>query len=481
MASTKLIQFNILETCATGGNHFIGQWKNGPHDNCRRKDRLEYYISLAKLAEKGKFTSIFFADSYGANDVYGGSTDATYRGGSQVAQLDPFVIVSAMAAVTETLGFALTANAIYLNPFILARSFSSLEHITNGRIGWNIVTGYTNSSALAMGFDSIMPHDQRYAKAGEFVDLTYRLWEGGWDDDAQVFDVVRDTAYDPERLHKTEFSGKFHKLSAIHQVHPSPQRTPVIFQAGASSAGIALAGANAEGLYCGSISPARTAQYVKTIREAAKASGRDPNSVKAFAGVATFIGRTFEEAQGKYQRALQNASATAGLGRFCAYTGIDLSTYPLDEPFHFEAGATNAVQGVIESFKAGNENNDAWTPRKLGERMSCGGMYPHVVGTPEMVADFMEKWMEETDVDGFNLYASSSPGTMQDAVELLVPVLQARGRYWKDYAVPRGTLRENMYVQPGHGRVSDDHPAAKHRREREAERKSRDLKTDCSC
>ncbi len=147
---------------------------NGPDDGCRAKDRLDYYIELAKLAEKRKMTSIFFADSYGANDVYAGNTDAPYQGGSQVAQLDPVVLISAMAAVTKSLGFAITANVVALTPFIMARTFSILDHITNGRVGWIIVTGYTNSSARAKGFDSIMPHDQRYEKAEEFADLVYR-------------------------------------------------------------------------------------------------------------------------------------------------------------------------------------------------------------------------------------------------------------------------------------------------------------------
>lgn len=129
---------------------------------------------MAQLAEAGKVTSIFFADSYGANDVYAGSTDATYRGGIQVAQLDPLLVVSAMAAVTKSVGFTLSANVIYLQPYLLARSLASLDHLTEGRVGWNIVTGYTIASARAMGFDSIMPHDERYEKAEEFVDLTYR-------------------------------------------------------------------------------------------------------------------------------------------------------------------------------------------------------------------------------------------------------------------------------------------------------------------
>jgi long-chain alkane monooxygenase len=142
-------------------------------------------MEMAKIAERGKITCCFFAGAYGVNDIYAGKPDATYRGSCQVAQLDPFMVVSAMAAVTKTVGFAVSANAVYLNPFIMVRSFSTLDHLTKGRVGWNVITGYTNSSARAMSFDSIMPHGQRYEKATEFTELTNRLWEGSWDDDAQ--------------------------------------------------------------------------------------------------------------------------------------------------------------------------------------------------------------------------------------------------------------------------------------------------------
>lgn len=177
---------------------------------------------------------------------------------------------------------------------------------------------------------------------------------------------------------------------------------PVIFQAGASKAGIALAGAHAEGLYCGSIAPETTNKYVQCICASAAASGRSPKDIKAFAGISPFIGRTMEEAQAKYDRAWKHASARAGLSRFGGYTSIDLSHFPLDEPFEHDVSkpAANAVGGILKSFRAGDGTNAKWTPRKLGELMSCGGMYPQVVGTPEMVADFMEKWAAESGIDG---------------------------------------------------------------------------------
>ncbi|KAK5307095.1 hypothetical protein LTR99_000063 [Exophiala xenobiotica] len=470
MAGKKQIQLNFLETASVGGNAFIGQWKEGPHECSRLKDQLEYYIWLAKIAEKGKITSIFFPDSYGVNDVYGGNTDATYRGGCQVAQLDPVVLIPAMAAVTKSVGFAVSANACYLNPYIMARTFSTLDHVTNGRIGWNIVTGYTNASAKAMGFDQIMAHDKRYEKAEE-------LWEGSWDDDAQVWDVENDVAYEPGRIHRIDFEGQFHRLSATQQTHPSRQRVPVLFQAGSSKAGIALAGAHAEGLYCGSMVPSHTAKYVENIRASAAAAGRDPRSVKAFAGISLFLGRTTEEAQAKYDAVAKNVSPIAGLAKFGGYTNVDMSKYPLDEPFEFTANpgsADNVIQGIITNFKAGDGSTETWTPRKLGSKIALGGLYPIFIGTAEQVADSMEDWVAKTDIDGFNLYYCSNPETYEDVVEMLVPELQRRGVYWMDYPVPGGTFRENMYFGETSPRLPDDHPAGKIRLAREAKRQLND-------
>jgi alkanesulfonate monooxygenase SsuD/methylene tetrahydromethanopterin reductase-like flavin-dependent oxidoreductase (luciferase family) len=212
-------------------------------------------------------------------------------------------------------------------------------------------------------------------------------------------------AYEPSRIKKIEFEGQFHRLSATQQTHPSPQRVPVLFQAGSSKSGIALAGSHAEGIFCGSLIPGRTASYMKDVRAAAAAAGRDPATVKSFAGLSTFIAPTLEEAQAKYERAAKLASPEAGLAKFGGYTNIDLSQYPLDEPFEIKEGASgNAIKGIIEMFKAGDGSNEAWTPRKLGTKMSLGSLYPIAIGTPEMVADFMEKWIAEADIDGFNLY-----------------------------------------------------------------------------
>ena len=303
-------------------------------------------------------------------------------------------------------------------------------------------------------------------------------------------------AYDPTRIKKIEFEGKYYKLSASHETHPSPQRVPVLFQAGLSKAGVSLAGANAEGLFCGSMVPSSTAAYVKSIRAAAAAAGRDPKSVKAFAGLSTFIAPTLEEAQAMYDAAAKNVTPESGLALFSSYTNIDMSKYAMDEPFNFEGDPTQvSIHGYIKNFQAGDGQTKVWTPRMLGSKMALGSLFPTAIGTPSMVADFIQKWVEETDVDGFNLYCESKatlslsrlylvltyshpdcelPETFENVVNLLIPELQRRGVYWLDYPVPGGTFRENLTVKPGHSRLPDDHPAAVYRREREQARELRD-------
>jgi alkanesulfonate monooxygenase SsuD/methylene tetrahydromethanopterin reductase-like flavin-dependent oxidoreductase (luciferase family) len=261
--SKKRILLNFFEYACTGSHMSPGQWRD-PTDQGHTKDRLDYWINLAKLAERGKISFIFFADSYGGQEVFAGNSDAQLRAGNQTASMDPMVLVSAMAAVTKTLGFGISGSTSYLNPHILARTLSSLDHLTNGRVAWNIVTSWAKSAALALGYDDVVPHDERYAVADEYMDLCYKFWESTWADDAVVWDREKRIAFDPEKVRKLEHKGmfvalslhcylsngdvgKYFKTSGRFQTHPSPQRTPVLFQAGTSKSGRAFASKHAEG------------------------------------------------------------------------------------------------------------------------------------------------------------------------------------------------------------------------------------------
>ncbi|KAH8678273.1 putative xenobiotic compound monooxygenase, DszA family [Xylariales sp. PMI_506] len=445
----KRIYLNFFDHGCMGSHMSPGQWRD-PKDKGTTKDTFEYWTNLAKLAERGKISFIFFADSYSTHEIYGGTPDAMVRAGAHFATIDPFTVIPAMAAVTKSVGFGATASTSYLNPYTLARTLSSLDHLTNGRIAWNVVTSWSKSAAKALGADDVVPHDERYAVAHEYMDVMYKLWESGWAPDAVVFDPETRVAFDPEKIRKIQHAGKYHKVSGLASLHPSPQRTPVIFQAGTSTAGRAFASKHAEAVYVGGLVPSQTKGSIAQIRADAAARGRDPQALKFFVGISPILGRTLEEAQAKYERARENASAVGGLAQFSGYTGIDLSRFPLDEVFELkDAPGDAATHTFLENFNKATGTNEKWTPRKLGEKMALGGFHPAPVGTPEMVADVFEQWIDEADVDGFNIAYITTPGSQEDIVDLLVPELQKRGLMWLDYEVPGGSLRENLYGVPG--------------------------------
>ncbi|KAK4960330.1 hypothetical protein LTR10_003225 [Elasticomyces elasticus] len=455
----KRIFLNFFDYACTGSHMCPGQWQD-PNDQGHTKDRLEYWINLAKLAERGKISFIFFADSYGGQEVFAGNSDAQLRAGNQTASMDPMVLISAMAAVTKTVGFGISGSTSYLNPYILARTLSSLDHLTNGRVAWNIVTSWAKSAALSLGFDDVVPHDERYAVADEYMDVCYKLWESTWSDDAVVWDRQRRIAFDPAKVKKLDHKGKYFKMSGRFQTHPSPQRTPVLFQAGTSKSGRAFASKHAEAIYIGGLYPAQSADSVRQIRADAAARGRDPNSIKFFVGISPILGATLEEAQAKYERAKENADTIGGLAVFAAYTGIDLSKHPMDELLELKgAPGEDAVHSFLSAFNHTSGTDKPWTPRRLGETMALGGFHPAPVGTPEMVADVFEEWIRDADVDGFNISYTTSPGSFEDVVDLLRPELVKRGLMWEDYDVPGGSLRENLNGHVGRKRVPEDHYA----------------------
>lgn len=443
-----------------------GQWRSGK-DFSRQKDRLPYYLDLARTAEEGKLSAVFFADWYNGFEIYQKSLDPMLSAGHQVAHMDPIPILAAMAAVTKSVAFAATASTSYVNPYILARQFSTLDHLTEGRDGWKIVTSWSKAVANALGQTDEVPHDERYNQADEYMDVVYKLWESSWSDDAAVWDAEKNLAYDPARIKRIKHAGKYHQMAGRNQVHPSPQRTPVLFQAGTSRAGAAFAAKHAEVMFLNTATPAATAKFVKAARAQAEAHGREPASLKFFPAICPIIGRTAEEAREKYETALKYANPVAGLGQFSGYAGIDMSEFPLDEPL--ELSSRPGVSAIVSTFSALDDLQEEgatgttetkeklpWTPRRIGMRLAMGGLHPQPVGTAKEVADVFEKWVREADVDGFNIGLITDPQSSRDIVELLVPELQRRGLFWMDYDVPGGTLRENL-MGAGQRRLRDNH------------------------
>lgn len=437
--SKKQILLNAFNmNCVGHINH--GLWTH-PRDTSSQYKTLEYWTELARLLERGLFDGLFIADIVGVYDIYQDSVDVTLKESIQLPVNDPLLLVSAMAAVTRHLGFGLTANLTYEAPYLFARRLSTLDHLTRGRVGWNIVTGYLDSAAKAMGLTQQVEHDRRYDQADEYLEVLYKLWEGSWEDDAVVEDRERRIYAQPEKVHKVQHEGEFYRVQGYHLCEPSPQRTPLLFQAGSSARGLQFASQHAECVFISGQNKQATRAQVDKVRDAARAAGRDPQAVKVFMGITVIVAATEPQAWAKHDEYLSYASAEAGVAHFAASTAIDFARYELDEPIRYVKG--NAIESATKTL----QNND-WTRRKLLDQHALGGRYITLVGDPEQVADELESWIAETGLDGFNLTRTVTPESYVDFIDLVIPVLQARGSYKTAYA--QGTLREKVFGQgPG--------------------------------
>ncbi|MBO0767174.1 MAG: LLM class flavin-dependent oxidoreductase, partial [Solirubrobacterales bacterium] len=417
-----------------------GLWRH-PQDQSWRYKTIDYWTGLARTLERGLFDGIFIADVLGLYDVYGGNRDAALRNTNQIPVNDPVLLVSAMAAVTEHLGFGVTVGTAFEHPFPYARRVSTLDHLTNGRFAWNVVTGYLPSVARAMGESEHTAHDARYDHADEYMEVTYKLWEGSWEDDAVVRDAERGVFVEPGKVHEISHHGRYFDVDAIHLCEPSPQRTPFIYQAGSSPRGLKFAIDHAEAIFIASPSREVAAQNVRKIREGLAERGRDPQSIKVFQMLTVITGETAAEAQAKHERLRALTSDEGALVFMSGWMGVDLSAYDLDDPIG--AVESNAIQSAVAAFQAHDDSGKQWTVRDIARWGGIGGMGALAVGSPAEVADELQSWVEETDIDGFNLPYAITPGTFEDVVDHIVPELQRRGLYKTEYAP--GTLRNKLF------------------------------------
>lgn len=442
----KEIRINAFNmNCVGHINH--GLWAH-PRDRSQDYKTLRYWTDLAKTLERGLFDGLFIADILGVYDIYGGSLDVTLKESVQLPVNDPILLVSAMAAVTGHLGFGVTVNVNAEPPYIFARRMTTLDHLTEGRVGWNIVTGYLDSAARAIGQSAQTAHDDRYDQAEDALDLLYKLWEGSWEDGAVLADKARRVYADPAKVHAVHHEGPFYTSHGYHLGEPSPQRTPVLYQAGTSERGRRFAARHAECVFISAPNPEAAARTSRLLRAEAEAAGRKPEDLRIFVGITVVPGRTEAEAREKYEDYCRHASREAGLVHFSAGSGFDLAQFDLDEPL--ARGPTNAIQSSVQAAK-----ERGLTKRHLLDSLAIGGRYPVVVGTPQTIADELERWVEEGGIDGFNLTRTVVPESFEDFVDLVVPELQARGRYKTAYA--EGTLRRKLF---GGDRLALPHPAA---------------------
>jgi len=439
------IRFNAFDMACVG--HIQqGMWTH-PRDRSAEYLSLDYWMGLARLLEEGLFDGLFLADVLGIYDVHGGNGDAAIRNAVQVPLIDPMLLVPAMAAATRHLGFGVTCNLAWESPALMARRFSTLDHLTKGRIGWNIVTGYLDSAARAMGLDRQMEHDDRYDLADEYMEILYRLWEESWAADAVKRDRAAGIYADPARVKRITHQGRQYRLDAPHLVEPSPQRTPVLYQAGASDRGRGFAAQHAECVFLNGGPKPHVAKLVADLRARAA-----PRPIRIFVGATLIIGRTRAEAEAKLTEYRQHASIEGALAHASASLGIDLARFAPDDELP-EAGQSQAIRSNVEALRAAAPRA---TKRALIDRMVLGSRQPPIVGSVDEVAEELIAWMDQADVDGFNLSRTVTPECLEDVVRLLVPALQERGRYKRAYTP--GTYREKLF---GAGPLlAAPHPAA---------------------
>ncbi|EMR5774561.1 LLM class flavin-dependent oxidoreductase [Acinetobacter baumannii] len=451
---TKKISFNAFEMNCIA-HQSPGLWRH-PQDRSVEYKDLEYWTDLAQILERGFFDGIFIADVLGIYDVYHQSAEHALTGAVQVPVNDPLQIVPAMAAVTKHLGFGVTTSISFEHPYPFARRISTLDHLTKGRVGWNIVTSYLESGSKNLGLKTQVNHDNRYDIADEYLEVLYKLWEGSWEEGSVLRDRENGIFADHKKVHPIQHEGKYFTVPGIHICEPSPQRTPVLYQAGASSRGQKFASQNAECVFIAAPSKIATKKVVQGIRQKLVQEGRDPYSVKIYALLSIVTDETDAKAQAKFKEYQSYGSYDGALTLLSGWSGVDFSQYqPTDKVEYIQ---TNAIQSLLDSYVNADPER-VWTIEEIANWNSLGGNGPVLVGSAETVSDALEQWVEDTDVDGFNLAYILAHQTFADVVEFIVPELQKRGVYQTSYA--QGTLREKLFGAGPY--LPENHRGAKYR------------------
>lgn len=438
--AVKKIRFNAFTMNSTT-HQSPGLWRH-PQNRSGEHNSIEYWQNLARLLEKGLFDAVFIADVMGVYDVYKGNAQASIKGGVQFPVHDPLLIVPLMAAVTQNLGFGVTFSLTYEHPFPFARRMSTLDHLTNGRVGWNIVTGYLDSAARSLGLDKQLDHDQRYDLADEYLEVLYKLWEHSWEDEAIIKDPDTAQYLDATKIHKINHQGEYFTLSAYHLTEPSPQRTPVLFQAGTSARGRTFSAKHAECVFISGPTKSVIGKMASDLRESLLASGRSPHQQLIYAQALLIVDVDPQRAREKLDDYIRHIDFESAISLLSGWTGLDLSDLKPDQVIEYIEN--NAGRSALASFTRSNPNHK-WTVAEAVKFIGLGGRGPIIVGSPTEVADQLEEWIDETGVDGFNLTYGIAPGDFSAVIELLIPELQRRGRYPQAYS--DGTLRHKLFGQ----------------------------------
>lgn len=469
-----------------------GLWKH-PDDKSADFDSLEYWINLAKLLERGKFNAIFLADVLGGYDVYNGPNNIApaARAGSQWPVLDPSAIVPLMASVTNNLSFGVTFSTLSEPPYHFARRLATLDHLTKGRVGWNIVTSYLDSAARnLLDGDNLPPREKRYERADEYLKVVEELLLSSWRDDAVAKDAKTGIYSNPEGIREINFNGEYFHVPGPSITHPSPQRLPVLLQAGTSSQGKDFAAKNAELVFITNFTPENLAKNIQDIKKlAVEKYNREPDAIKFLQLITTVIGKTHKEAEEKYKNLQSYGDLEGAQALFSGWTGIDIGQFkPEDE---LRDVGSNAVKGFVANWtklSPGEDPNLKKTREYVAKQITVGGLGPVFYGTASEVADTIEHWVNVSGVDGFNFTYAVTPGTFEEIVDDLIPVLHKRGLVWDDYPAKDDgevlTFRENVFgVNDIHNSedpkfVRPSHPAYELRWRKDVSKEEFEMKLD---
>lgn len=437
MGAHRTMSLALLIDQATG-NH-PASWLN-PETNAAASNDIGHYRHVAQVAEAGKFDLFFVADTPAARTE---NFQCWSRFPMYMNQLEPVTLLTALAGATSRIGLGGTVSTSFTEPYNVARQFASLDHISAGRAAWNVVTSANDYAARNFGHAKLAPHAERYERAGEFVDVVKKLWDT-WADDAFVRDRTSGLHFEPARMHAVHHEGRFFKVDGALNLARSPQGHPVISQAGASDTGRELAARTAEVVFASADNPESAKAAYDDLKGRMAKYGRHPSSLRILAGMPVVLGQTRTEAEAKFRRLQELLHPDVGVYRLAMDLEVDLSGLPLDEPIPAHRLPTRSnfhkafFDGIMKTIR-----EESPTLRQLYMRYERGRKT--IKGTPADVADVMQHWFETGACDGFMMQFHSLPRGLEEFVRGVVPELQRRGLFRKDYDGP--TLRHHLGLE----------------------------------
>ncbi|MFC9440047.1 LLM class flavin-dependent oxidoreductase [Nocardia sp. NPDC057030] len=425
-----------LNAFLMGVGHHEAAWRH-PRTEAHRVLDVRHFQELGQIAERGKLDSVFFADGLAVGPRIKRNTLAVF---------EPITLLAAIAAATTHVGLIATASTTYHEPFNLARKFASLDHISGGRAGWNIVTSAGEDEAFNFGYDGVPEHARRYERAQEFVDVVDQLWDS-WEEAAILLDTEAGVFADPDRVHTVDFDGPRFRVRGPLNSPRTPQGRPLLVQAGSSESGKEFAARHAEAVFTAQRTLAEGQAFYRDLKSRLAKYGRSADELKVLPGLVPFIADTTEQAQALEQEFTDLISPDYALRQLSTMLGVDLTEHALDAPLP-PLPSENEIETHKSRFTLVKElaANENLTVRQLIGKLGGGRGHRTFAGTPTQIADELQSWFDNGAADGFNIMPPYLPGGLTDFVDRVVPILQERGLFRTDYAAD--TLRGHYGLGP---------------------------------